>query len=63
MTAKELIKRLQKLDPNAEISVRHMTYGEWGSFDARSKVTGVVARKHGAMLTCKREFEDTGAIT
>jgi hypothetical protein len=62
MTAKELIKRLRKLNPDAEVSVRHMTYGEWGEFDARSKVTGVVLRKHGAMLTCKRDFEETGAI-
>jgi hypothetical protein len=62
MTVKDLMKRLRNMDPSAEVSVRHMTYGEWGDFDARSKVMGVVRRKHGAMITCKREFLETGAV-
>ena len=62
MKVSDLIKKLKTLDPDSDVSVKHTTYGEWGSFDARSKVTGVVKRRHGAMLTCKREFLETGYV-
>lgn len=62
MKVSELIKRLKTLDPDSDVSVKHKTYGEWGSFDARSQVTGLVKRKHGAMIVCKRDFLETGYV-
>ena len=62
MTVRDLIRRLSEMDKDAVVSVRHTTNGEWGSFDARSLVSGVVKRKHGVMIKCKRQFVQTGAI-
>ena len=67
MKVRDLMKKLKKFPPSAQVFVQFKSNGEWGCYDARSAVRSVVTRevngKTGCtLIRCYDDHIETGGL-